>query len=221
MTTTVASELTTYRWSSTDEADRFTVETGDLRLLHRQGRLFDAVANATVDHIIDAVPIDADDLPAYAGRLFDYLADNPDMLRVLTWAATRTPRLPRGANQKRSLLSRTARRDRKRSARGQSHSNPYTRTDPLANRKSCGRLGRNDHGLPVPRRSRTQPQTRRPAQGHHRRPPTDAHERRELTRRERSSIRNTSAGALLAFPSVTHRALRAWQPPHAGRNSSR
>jgi AcrR family transcriptional regulator len=48
--------------------------------------LFDAVANATVDHIIDAVPIDADDLPAYAGRLFDYLIDNPDLLRLLTWA---------------------------------------------------------------------------------------------------------------------------------------
>jgi AcrR family transcriptional regulator len=48
--------------------------------------LFDAVADAYIDRIIDAVPIDADDLPAYAGRLFDYLLDNPDLLRVLTWA---------------------------------------------------------------------------------------------------------------------------------------
>jgi hypothetical protein len=32
------------------------------------------------------VPIDADDLPAYSGRLFDYLMDNNDLLRLLTWA---------------------------------------------------------------------------------------------------------------------------------------
>jgi AcrR family transcriptional regulator len=48
--------------------------------------LFDAVTDAGIDRIIDAVPIDADDLPAYAGRLFDYLLDNPELLRLRTWA---------------------------------------------------------------------------------------------------------------------------------------
>ncbi|HTP20529.1 MAG TPA: hypothetical protein VMJ65_13045 [Solirubrobacteraceae bacterium] len=31
-----------------------------------------------------AVPIDADDLPAYAARLFDYHFDHPDLLRLVT-----------------------------------------------------------------------------------------------------------------------------------------
>src|SRR3989442_14420393 len=35
--------------------------------------LFDAVVDAYFDRIIDAVPMEADDLPAYAGRLFDYV----------------------------------------------------------------------------------------------------------------------------------------------------
>jgi len=48
--------------------------------------LFDAVIDAHVDRVIDANPIDAEDIPAYAVRLFDYLMDNPDILRLLTWA---------------------------------------------------------------------------------------------------------------------------------------
>jgi AcrR family transcriptional regulator len=48
--------------------------------------LFDAVNDAYINRIVDSVPIDADDLPGYAGRLFDYLMDNPDLLRLLTWA---------------------------------------------------------------------------------------------------------------------------------------
>ena len=48
--------------------------------------LFDAVMEANIDQIGDAVPIDANDLPGYAGRLFDYLLDRPDDLRLFTWA---------------------------------------------------------------------------------------------------------------------------------------
>jgi AcrR family transcriptional regulator len=48
--------------------------------------LFDAVVDAHIDRILDAVPIDASDLPAYAGRLFSYALDHPDLLRLVTWA---------------------------------------------------------------------------------------------------------------------------------------
>ena len=48
--------------------------------------LFDAVLDRFTDDAVDAVPIDADDLPTYAGRLFDYHCEHPDLLRLVTWA---------------------------------------------------------------------------------------------------------------------------------------
>jgi AcrR family transcriptional regulator len=48
--------------------------------------LFDAVLDRFTENAVGTVPIDADDLPAYAGRLFDYHCDNPDLLRLVTWA---------------------------------------------------------------------------------------------------------------------------------------
>jgi AcrR family transcriptional regulator len=48
--------------------------------------LFDAVMDAHIEGIIDAVPIDATDLPGYAGRLFTYMVEHPELSRLLTWA---------------------------------------------------------------------------------------------------------------------------------------
>jgi AcrR family transcriptional regulator len=48
--------------------------------------LFDAVLEASTDEAVAAVPIDTDDLPGYAARLFDYHAGHPDLLRLVTWA---------------------------------------------------------------------------------------------------------------------------------------
>lgn len=48
--------------------------------------LFDAVMDALFERIIDAVAIDATDLPGYAGRLFDYAIEHPELLRLTTWA---------------------------------------------------------------------------------------------------------------------------------------
>lgn len=48
--------------------------------------LFDAVLEAHIDQTTDAVPVDGPDLAAYAGRLFDYLADHPELLRLFAWA---------------------------------------------------------------------------------------------------------------------------------------
>ena|ERR1700760_2676086 len=48
--------------------------------------LFDAVLESITAEAVGAVPIDAEDLPAYAARLFDYHFDQPDLLRLVTWA---------------------------------------------------------------------------------------------------------------------------------------
>jgi AcrR family transcriptional regulator len=48
--------------------------------------LFDAVMDAHIEGIVDAVPIDAEDLPGYAGRLFTYMVEHPELSRLVTWA---------------------------------------------------------------------------------------------------------------------------------------
>jgi AcrR family transcriptional regulator len=48
--------------------------------------LFDAVLETCTEEAVGTVPIDAEDLPGYATRLFDYHFDHPDLLRLVTWA---------------------------------------------------------------------------------------------------------------------------------------
>jgi AcrR family transcriptional regulator len=47
--------------------------------------LFDAVFDAMCQETLDAVPIDADDLPEYAGRLHDSYRARPWVQRLATW----------------------------------------------------------------------------------------------------------------------------------------
>src|SRR5580692_8391456 len=47
--------------------------------------LFDAVMDAAVARVLAEVPFTPEDLPGYAGRLFDFLASNPHQLRLATW----------------------------------------------------------------------------------------------------------------------------------------
>ena len=47
--------------------------------------LFDAVFRGLVVETIGAVPMDADDLPEYAGRLFDAYDRRPELRRIATW----------------------------------------------------------------------------------------------------------------------------------------
>ena len=63
--------------------------------------LFDAVLNLFTEVAVGAVPIDADDLPAYAGRLFDYHSDHPDLLRLVTWARLEGRTTPSAQEQRR------------------------------------------------------------------------------------------------------------------------
>ena len=48
--------------------------------------LFDAVLERSTEQAVGAVPIDAEDLPGYAARLFDYHFEHPQLLRLVTWA---------------------------------------------------------------------------------------------------------------------------------------
>jgi AcrR family transcriptional regulator len=56
--------------------------------------LFDAVFTASVGRTLEAVVFDADDLPAYAGRMFDYFADHPAAQRLTTWYRLERPTGP-------------------------------------------------------------------------------------------------------------------------------
>ena len=70
--------------------------------------LFDAVLDRFTEDAVDAVPIDADDLPAYAGRLFDYHCDHPDLLRLVTWARLEGRTTPSAQEQRRASYRRRA-----------------------------------------------------------------------------------------------------------------
>ncbi|GGR46358.1 TetR family transcriptional regulator [Streptomyces roseolus] len=48
-------------------------------------RLFDAVFDAHVTHGLNAVPFTPDDLPGYAGRLFDHCLLHPEVIRLALW----------------------------------------------------------------------------------------------------------------------------------------
>ncbi|UBU17952.1 TetR family transcriptional regulator [Nonomuraea gerenzanensis] len=48
-------------------------------------QLFDAVMDTHVARVLDQVPFTPDDLPGYAGRLYDFLLANPRQLRLATW----------------------------------------------------------------------------------------------------------------------------------------
>ena len=70
--------------------------------------LFDAVLDSVTADAVGAVPIDANDLPGYAGRLFDYHYDHPHLLRLVTWARLEGRSTPSAHEQRKtSYLRRT------------------------------------------------------------------------------------------------------------------
>ncbi|MGX5657077.1 TetR family transcriptional regulator [Geodermatophilus nigrescens] len=56
--------------------------------------LFDAVFDAQLHRIVDTVPLDADDLPGYAVRLYDSYLASPELIRLTSW--NRLERVPAG-----------------------------------------------------------------------------------------------------------------------------
>lgn len=53
--------------------------------------LFDLIVVDSLRTMADAVRFEADDLPGYAGRLYDYLLAEPSTLRLSTWANLERP----------------------------------------------------------------------------------------------------------------------------------
>jgi AcrR family transcriptional regulator len=69
---------------------------------------FDSALEANVSQLLDAVPFTADDLPAYAGALFDFAVLHPQLLQLVRWHQLERPgvmdQLPEtGASNKRKL----------------------------------------------------------------------------------------------------------------------
>jgi AcrR family transcriptional regulator len=54
-------------------------------------QLFDAVFTASVEAYLDQVGFDANNLPEYAGRLFDYFEEHPHHLRLAVWYRLERP----------------------------------------------------------------------------------------------------------------------------------
>ncbi len=53
--------------------------------------LFDSVINAAVGDLHKSVPFTPDDLPGFAGRLFDFLAAHPAEIRIDAWRRLERP----------------------------------------------------------------------------------------------------------------------------------
>jgi AcrR family transcriptional regulator len=53
--------------------------------------LFDAVLARHCGALAEQIPFDADDMPGYVGRLFDYALEHPEVYRLVTWAALERP----------------------------------------------------------------------------------------------------------------------------------
>ncbi|MDG4856646.1 TetR family transcriptional regulator [Streptomyces sp. T-3] len=71
-------------------------------------QLFDTVFDAHVIHGLNTVPFAPDDLPGYAGRLFDYFEQHPEVIRLATWH-----RLERGDSHDRDPAVAAPTRDAK------------------------------------------------------------------------------------------------------------
>lgn len=54
-------------------------------------QLFDAVFADAIRTLLDTVPLTADDLPGYAGALFDHMEANPELSRLARWHGLERP----------------------------------------------------------------------------------------------------------------------------------
>ena len=54
-------------------------------------QLFDAVVATSCGPLVREVPFDPDDLPGYVGRLFDYVIEHPEVVRLVLWAGLERP----------------------------------------------------------------------------------------------------------------------------------
>ncbi|MFC4944424.1 TetR family transcriptional regulator [Pseudonocardia sp. GCM10023141] len=76
--------------------DRIAAEAGaNKRLIYvyygNKQQLFDTVVTAARTRLAAAVPVHTDDLPGYAGSLFDAFVANPEILRLTLWRSLERP----------------------------------------------------------------------------------------------------------------------------------
>ncbi|MCX5387252.1 TetR family transcriptional regulator [Streptomyces sp. NBC_00083] len=76
--------------------DRIAASAGaNKRLIYvyfgNKEQLFDLVIERCMAEGTEAVPFDVDNLPAYAGALFDHLVARPDLVRLVTWKQLERP----------------------------------------------------------------------------------------------------------------------------------
>jgi AcrR family transcriptional regulator len=81
--------------------------------------LFDAVLDNLTEGGIGAVSIDPADLPSYAGRLFDFHLDHPELLRLATWARLDGRTTPSAQEQRKASYRRRAAAVRKAQRSGE------------------------------------------------------------------------------------------------------
>jgi len=48
--------------------------------------LFEAVLTGHVDEVTESIPVDANDLPGFVGRIFDFAREHPEHFRMMDWA---------------------------------------------------------------------------------------------------------------------------------------
>ncbi|CAL9475191.1 HTH-type transcriptional repressor [Streptomyces sp. enrichment culture] len=70
--------------------------------------LFEAVYEAIAEQTVNAVPLDPDDLPEYAGRLHDAGQRHPQVMRFLTWYALERAERPASDLVARSMRDKIA-----------------------------------------------------------------------------------------------------------------
>ncbi|WP_052851256.1 TetR/AcrR family transcriptional regulator [Streptomyces avicenniae] len=86
-------------------ARRAGISPGLVYAFHKgKAELFDAVFDHIVELTVSSVPIDADRLPEYAGRLHDGGVEHPEVMRFLTWY-----HLERGESAQRAVVAEAMR----------------------------------------------------------------------------------------------------------------
>jgi AcrR family transcriptional regulator len=82
------------------------VSPGHVYSFHKgKEELFQAVFEAIVSQTVVEVPLDADDLPGYAGLLFDVGIDHPEVTRFMAWYGFESDSITAGAISVSSLMS--------------------------------------------------------------------------------------------------------------------
>ncbi|MET3807662.1 AcrR family transcriptional regulator [Nakamurella sp. UYEF19] len=54
-------------------------------------QLFDGVLAEAIEQLLETVPMDATDLPGYAGALYDHMVRHPDLSRLARWFGLEKP----------------------------------------------------------------------------------------------------------------------------------